>query len=258
MKKESAGVVQWFVDFANLGLETVKAGDRAKLLIESEEYLWPKEEMKEFQASSPTPLSEKLLGRMAWALREKIPPKESREYWAIILRSQKFVQDLFVRDLIPIVRPSPNAPAKPTETPSPSWIAWGEDRMLWWIRKGHKFPYRMKFLPITQSQKDYLRLKIFTLLEGFPDHAIRKCPGCEKFFFNPTWREKNFDSNRCMWRTLTAKRREADKEGYRKYQRELMRDRYLEKNGHPRRKTKKRKVGDKAEIAKRKGKKDFH
>jgi hypothetical protein len=45
-----------------------------------------------------------------------------------------------------------------------------------------------------------------------------------------------------MWRVNTAKRREADKEGYNKYQAKLMRDRYREKNGHRRLKTKSRKA----------------
>ena len=237
MKKESIEALQWFVDFANIGLESIKPGDRAKLLVESEEYLWPRGELKEYQEGAPLPLSEKLLGRMAWAL--KIPPKESPEYWSAIVQSQKVVKELLLRHLVPTVRPS--VKPSPSVKPAPSVLIRGHDEILWWVGKGHKFPYTIKFLPVTESQDDYLRLKIFTLLEGFPDHAVRVCPGCEKFFLNPTNREKRFCGNRCMWRISTAERRETDRKGYNEYQKVLMRDRYREKNGHSRKKTKARK-----------------
>jgi len=32
---------RWYVSFANMELETIQAGDRAKLLIEAEEHLFP-------------------------------------------------------------------------------------------------------------------------------------------------------------------------------------------------------------------------
>jgi hypothetical protein len=45
-----------------------------------------------------------------------------------------------------------------------------------------------------------------------------------------------------MWRFNTAKRREADPEGYKEYQKILMKDRKREKDGHRRLKTKSRKA----------------
>jgi len=234
MEKKEA--LQWFVDFANMDLEAIKPGDKAKLLVEAEDYLWPKGELKEYQEGCPLPLTAKQLRCLAWTL--EIPHKESQEYWTAILQSQKAIQQLFLRHLIPIARSSTDRPVSSSEKPTPSIVIRGHDEMLWWVGKGHKFPYKIKFLPVTGSQEDYLGLKIFMLLEGLPDHAIRVCPGCRKYFLNASLRKKEFCSPRCMWKVNSRKRREADPEGYREYQRKLMQDRYREKTGLQRRKTK--------------------
>jgi hypothetical protein len=273
MKQENIEALQWFVDyFANLDLENIKPGDKAKLLIEADEYLWPTKELEELAASFELTqvLSSGAMDRfMGWAQIDK----ESPQYWTAIVESQRSVRGVFLDTVLtaaPLslgiglggsfmsadtVPDAPTASAEPSEMPTVSWnvasghhvpapqMLWGKDTMLWWVGKGGnelKKPYTLKFLPIADSQKNYLFLKILRLLDGFPAHAIRRCPGCERFFFNPTKREKTFCGNRCMWRVNTAKRREADKEGYNEYQRKLMQDRYREKKGHPRKKTKKR------------------
>lgn len=238
MKKESAETLQWFVDFANMDLETIRPGDRAKLVVEAADYLFPWKEMGEFQNM---PLTKTQLKTMAWAL-ERVD-KGSQEYWDTILRSQKSIRELFYNYLIPSVHPSPSGSTRPGRKPSeaPSKYLWGSDEFLWRVTSGYKIPYALSFLPITRSQDDYACFRIIRLLDGFPDHAIRVCPGCKKFFFNPTGRKKGFCSPRCMWRVNTAKRREADPEGYREYQKTLMRDRYREKCGRRRLKTTSRK-----------------
>ncbi|MGD0660211.1 MAG: hypothetical protein ABSD38_19295 [Syntrophorhabdales bacterium] len=240
MKKQNADALRWFVDyFANLDLESIKPGDKAKLLIEAE-CLWPTEELREYQEwAPPVPLSGKPLGRLAWAL--EIPPKESPEYWAKIHSSQKAVREFLVLRIVPVVRGSSDRPVSPSEKSAPSIVIRGHDEMLWWVGKGQKYPYTIKFLPVTESQSDYLTLKIFTLLEGYPDHAVRVCRGCGKFFLNLSKREKHFCSNRCMWRVNTQERRKADKEKYNEYQKVLMQDRYREEKGLARKKTKPRK-----------------
>lgn len=240
MKKESAEAVQWLIDFVNLDLENIKPGDKAKLIIEAEENLWPNQEMREFQASSPVPLSEKQLGHMAWAL--KMPPQNSPENWAMILHSHLVVREFFLRYLIPSVHPSPRSLTKPPEKPAPSQVMSGHDEMLWWVGWGHNFPLTIKTFYITESPDDYLRLKIIRLLQGLPvpGHTIKVCPGCERFFLNPTARKKEFCSARCMSKILTRRRREADREGYRKYQSVLMKDLRREEKNLPRKKTKAR------------------
>ncbi|MGO8991201.1 MAG: hypothetical protein ACLQGU_17785 [bacterium] len=229
MEKQEA--LQWFVNFGNMALDEISPGDRAKLLVEAEEYLWPMEELKEYQGMFPLPLTAKQLKRLAWAL--EIPTKESREHWTAILQSQKTVQQLFLRYIIPVARPLTGvAPAPPV----PSIVIRGQDEMLWWVGKGYKFPYKIKFLPVTESQEDYLHLKLFTLLEGFPDHAIKVCPGCKKYFLNTSLRKKEFCSPKCMWRVIAGKRRKELKEkhpkkykDYLKKQKAIMKQRYVEK-----------------------------
>ena len=92
-------------------------------------------------------------------------------------------------------------------------------------------------------------MKILTSLGGLPQHAIGVCPGCNKFFFNPTKREKHFCGNRCMWRVSTAEYRKANQEKYNEYQRDLMMDKRRKKEGLPRKRTKARKAaGTKAQA----------
>ncbi len=102
MKEEKVEALTWFVDFANLDLQAVKPGDRAKLLVEAEEHLWPKEELKEYQSASqmrflPAAINE-LLRWIADA-----PPRESPEYWTCILESQTAVRKMFVQHVLPTV-----------------------------------------------------------------------------------------------------------------------------------------------------------
>lgn len=195
--------LQWFVDFANLDLERIGPGDRAKLLVESD-CLWPVEELKAF--GRLTPLTKQSFSDFSWAL--EIPGKKSREYWSAIVAAQKAISTLFVI-LQRTVLPSREVAGSPRTGLTDFYQ--GHDEVLWWVGRGRGIPYTFKFLPVTKSQEEYLQLKILRLLEGFNRNAIRLCPGCNRWFFNPTNREKRFCGNRCIWRTNTAKRRAASK-----------------------------------------------
>jgi len=215
MEKERQEALEWFTNFSNINLQEIKPGDKAKLLIESEEYLYPKKELEQLQKwpSSGSrvldmPLSSKQAQRVAWALPGNIPPRDSKKYWSMILHVQEAVRKLFERFI----------PSAPMIT------ARGSDEIHYLISWGREQPFTITYFPITKNQDDYVCFKILELLRGLPSHAIRKCPGCKKFFFNPTGREKNFCSPRCMWKVNATKRRDADKEGYRKYHREYMTD----------------------------------
>lgn len=225
MEKNSQEALQWFVDFANMNLEVIKPGDKAKLLVESEEYLFPNKEISEW-ADSPIPLSKRDKEIVAWAFT--VHDKQSDQYWSIILRLHHVVQDHLLKLL----------------ASGPYITSVGDQKILTRIVWGAKLPLTITEFPVTESQDEYIRFKIFRLLKGFllGGHTIGKCPGCKKFFFNPTRRKKAFCSPKCMWRVNTAKRRESDREGYNEYQAKLMKDRYREEHGHPRLKTKPRKT----------------
>jgi hypothetical protein len=227
MKKGDTEALQWFVDFANLDLEHIGPGDKAKLLVEAEEHLWPKKELTEYQSLMPPgyPLPAKIVGELERMV--KVPSRESAEYWSAVLRSQAVVRKTFVQYIVPTVHPSrENIKAK--GKPAVGHVVRGQDEVLWWVVKGYKVPYTVKLLPVAKCQDDYLPLKIFMLLDGLPQHAIRRCPGCKRFFVNPTNREKRFCSERCMRRICTAEYREKHKQAYNGYQKDLMKDRYRE------------------------------
>jgi hypothetical protein len=207
MKKErNTKPLQRLVDFANLDLERIEPGDRAKLLIDSSDFdwLWPGKELKAYDPFNQ--LTKQRLSDFSWAL--EIPGRKSPEYWNALVAAQKAVRDLFAYLQITAHR-SPEAASAPST--AMSIIIRGHDEVLWWLGKGPGVPYTLRLLPVTKSQEDYLRLKIFRFLEGFNQHAITRCPGCGQWFFNPTDRKKRFCGNRCIWRTNTAKRRAASK-----------------------------------------------
>ena len=203
-KGKNAQTLQWFTDFASLDLERIGRGDRAKLLVESD-HLWPGEELKAFDPLGT--LTPKRLRDLSWAL--EIPPKESPEYWSAIVRAQKSILALFAHLQI-TAHPSPEVADAPSA--AVTHVIRGQDEVLWLLEKGPGVPYTLTFLPVTKTQEDYLQLKIPRLLEGFSQHAIMRCPGCGRWFFNPTKHEKRFCSDRCIWKTNAAKRRAAAKE----------------------------------------------
>jgi hypothetical protein len=202
-EEKSVRALDWFVSFANLDLEHIGPGDKAKLLVESN-CLWPIRELKSYGQLAP--LSKKTLSDFSWAL--EVPGKKSPEYWNAIVAAQAGIRNLF--SWLQITgHPSPDVANAPKAAISS--LMRGYDEMLWWMVKGPGVPYTLTFLPMARTQEDYLRLKIFLFLKGFNQHAIRRCPGCGLWFLNPTNREKNFCGNRCMWRTNTAKRRAKEK-----------------------------------------------
>jgi hypothetical protein len=225
MKKGDTEALQWLTGFSNLDLEHIGPGDKAKLLVEATEHLWPKEELKEYRSLSPVPLPAEIMEKLQWMV--KVPSRESAEYWTAVLRSQAAVRKTFVQYILPTGHPSPeNVEAK--AKPAVVQVVRGHDEVLWWVAKGYKVPYTVKLLPVAKGQDDYLPLKIFMLLDGLPQHAIRLCPGCKRFFVNPTNREKRFCSERCMRRICTAEYRQTHKQAYNGYQKDLMKDRYRE------------------------------
>jgi hypothetical protein len=90
--------------------------------------------------------------------------------------------------------------------------------------------YYLSLLPLTDSHEDYIRLTLFQLLDGLSRATINKCPICKKYFLNTTLRKKRFCSPKCIWRFNAKKRRETDPEAYKKYQKELMQDKYRIQN----------------------------
>ncbi len=232
--KVKADALQWYVDFANLDLEHITRGDKAKLLIEAEERLGAEEEKREISKIWPAYLLNKeRLGALAWAY-DPID-RESQQYWECILAGQKSVRDLFDHYLMWSVHPTSATPQKGDSKPG-KYLS-GNAEFRWILTSGFEVPYRLVLFPITSNRNDYVIFRIIRLLEGFPSHAVKRCLSCRKYLFNPRGKRKQYCSDKCMWRVSTRKWRKANPEKYRQNQRELMADLREEKIGRKRKKT---------------------
>ena len=230
MEKQRQEALEWFVQFANMNLNELRPGDKAKLIVESEEYLFPTKEVKDLQFG---PKAAQQV--MAWAFKEP-PPRESEEYWSTILH----LQDIVKRTLYMLAEKAP-IPGKAFD------YAFQTGARVWTVMVRSEWNHEkfiFSYIPLAKSQDDYIQIKLHLLLNGLPRSNFQRClaPKCGKYFVNVSLRKKRFCSPRCLWRFNAEKRRKADPEGYKEYQKQLMKDRYREEKGHRRLKTKPRKT----------------
>lgn len=208
--------LEWYVDFVNMDLETIKPGDKAKLLIEAEGHIYPdigsidlsEEELIERSMSEDK--DEQKEAKVLLQMIKSIPDKETKEHWEMVLNLQVVIKNLFYNF------------QKRTE-----FSVRRLSDMIVLMSWGGNHPFEIYYQPVTDSNDKWVKLWIFNKLNGFPGHAINICPVCNKFFLNTSLRKKTFCSPKCMWRANAAKRRKENPEGYREYQREIMRKKYL-------------------------------
>ncbi len=215
MEKERQQALEWFVQFANMNLNELRPGDKAKLLVESEEYLFPTKEEVRDVPRWPDEIKQRMgvLAEMTWAFKRR-PQKDSEEYWSLILGLQNFVNRTLER-LVKIHNPK----------------IWAESVMV--RSGGDPGKFTFSYMPLVPSQNRYLETKLNLLLNGLPRSSLQRCPApkCQKFFVNVSRRKKRFCSPRCMWRFNAEKRRKDNPEAYRKYQKEVMADKYRTDKG---------------------------
>ena len=214
--KKREEILSWLSWFANLNLDEIKPGDKAKVLVEAKEYLFPFLTWKE-RIGKEIP---QIVEEIPWAF-EPLSEHDDPRYWEKIKTAQNAIKQ-GIEELIDFCAEGVNINLLVVRTLLIENI---EDK-IWFSH-----------IPIT-SYENYFRLRVHLLLDGYPPFAIRKCPGCSKYFFNPTLREKNFCSPRCMWKVKQQERREALKKEPEKYQeylrkqREIMQKKYqLKKEG---------------------------
>jgi len=228
-KKEA---LQWFVDFANMKLDGLKPGDKAKLLVESEEYLSPVKDLQQIGLWPPQADTAELMYKKACALGDKsaevfkkvtdllswaakIPKIGTPEYWLHLNTLQQTVRETFEE-------------WNPQNSPGISGFARLRSVMIITTRRR---TFSLSYLIMTKGPEEDVQFRLFRLLEGFPSNAIQKCQDCEKFFLNPSFRKKTFCSSRCASRFISRKRRETDPEAYRKYQKAVMKDKRRKDKG---------------------------
>jgi len=210
--------LEWYVDFANMNLETIKPGDKAKLLIESAGHLYPDIELSDqilidILTSQEEPKMAKEEAKILLSITNKFLNKEQRERWEVIFNLQKVIEELFHN-------------LQKSDELTYCKLDDMNVRMVW----GENQPFEFTYYPRTDNHEQWVRLWIYNLLDGLPGHTINICPVCNKFFLNMSFRKKEFCSPNCMWKNNSAKQRKKDPEKYRKYQRELMRKKSIKKN----------------------------
>lgn len=59
---------------------------------------------------------------------------------------------------------------------------------------------------------EYVFIKVMELLDGCPADSFYRCkdPACQKWFFNPTKKEKHYCSKACLWRHKSKINRQKD------------------------------------------------
>ncbi|MBI5376329.1 MAG: hypothetical protein HZA77_12920 [Candidatus Schekmanbacteria bacterium] len=73
---------------------------------------------------------------------------------------------------------------------------------------------------------EFAKISLCHSLNGILCEAIKTCKECGKYFYHISKKPKFYCNQKCTSRALSRKRREADPEGYRKIQREIMRKKY--------------------------------
>jgi hypothetical protein len=181
MEKERQEALQWFVHFAQMDLKEIKAGDKAKLLVEAEEYLSPKREIREFKetlteydpAIAQIEDISKMLDDLEWVA--ELPKKFSEKDWPKIVRLQDSIREefrTFLADRPPDYKPrgpeiisvdlSTNIfhPVKSLYHPifHPTARLWMANMLGLIDWKSGK--YRLSLFPFLQNHEEYIKIKI--------------------------------------------------------------------------------------------------
>jgi len=197
--KEQWKALQWFIEFANLELDNLEKGDKAKLSVEV------KERLRDF----------------------KLPRECSKEYWEYMRELQKVIQKFFADS---VKEPS-------VQSLLIRQIHSSYEPALY--RENGKFQIRMiKNIPIgelfrsehfmPEEGKRHLDVRLSELLNGLSDSAVQKCPECHKYFLS-SLSKKKFCNSKCAWRFNSRKWRRNNKEEYNEKQKKVMKKRYREK-----------------------------
>lgn len=101
------------------------------------------------------------------------------------------------------------------------------------LKAEHFSPEAFEKGKLSLVSKTYYLAWLYSVLDGIPLQWIQKCKGCDRFFLNPTDREKIYCNSSCASRSIAKKKREELKKNPRKYkaylkkQRKYMKKRYI-------------------------------
>lgn len=245
MIKSKAEIIEWLVEFAQMDLTNLTAGDKAKLAIDVKEYLFLDDEIEQATGNlerffpdlnedikeikkgilaQKEELKKTKDANMLVFLRENIEYLEStykkyplsrvkqvlekenqKEYWELISVVQSFIYAFWEYILI-----ISNDPTHIVKEHDDDLLNKGDITINILSVVDGELNYLR--IPITTHLYEYFATKLYSLVSGLKVTAIRRCLECGRIFFNPSLREKKFCSSRCQSRFHAAKRREAKRD----------------------------------------------
>lgn len=152
----------------------------------------------------------------------------SESFWKTVIDIKKEISETFTKDVIPLIEGKREI----------SWLPWKPQCDYCLTRSKDLIEIQLYCHPeeeVLYSQyllyylKEAASYHFWQILDGLLITALRKCQECHRLFVQAKGKARKFCSNKCMNRWHSRKRREADPEGYRAKQREIMRKRYEEK-----------------------------
>jgi len=209
MDEKKNTTVEWYVNFAQMDLETLGPGDRAKLEVEAREYLFPSIPLPiarvkyETKFKTATGIKPDLPDLQAWIdfldtsttrrgpRIEKLPERGTPQYWSLIRESQKNVHDALKKY---------SGEFRIDESFS---------QAFYFFIGGEKFEFII--VPMMEKHSDYAVIKLNMALDGQPVTCLQNCQSCGRLFFNPSQRKMKYCSTKCLWRFNTQKKRQADR-----------------------------------------------
>lgn len=152
----------------------------------------------------------------------------SEAFWQQLIEIQKQAREIFKEDLLPLIKGEKGRKQLP----------WKPDCCYNLTRAGDALEIRLSFIMTEKDYRSQFPLqnlkaaaidRLYELMDGLPLNAVRQCRECKKLFVQLKGKPRAFCEDRCMNRWHSRERRKADREGYNKKQRELMRKRYVDK-----------------------------
>jgi hypothetical protein len=227
MDEKKNATVEWFVNFAQMDLERLSPGDRAKLEVEAGEYLLPSipipilkdekrsdyliDKMRNIDLSwiwenhetvKKSPSESKSQQKHDWFTH--VPEKHTEEYWSLIVDCEKNVYDALKGYL----------DGKIVGNQSVS-------HAFYCFLARERFEFMI--IPMMKKHSDFVIIKLNMALDGLPVACLQTCQSCRRIFFNPSKRTMKYCSTKCLWRFNTQKRRTAMGIGYKPQQENLQR-----------------------------------
>jgi len=221
MDEMKNATVEWFVNFAQMDLERLGPGDRAKLEVEAKENLFPSIPLPiagvkvETKFKTGTEIKQDLPDLQEWInyidarhpqrgpVIEKLPERGTPQYWSFIVESQKNVHDALKKY---------SGEFRIDESFS---------QAFYFFIGGEKFEFII--VPMMEKHSDYAVIKLNMALDGLPVTCLQNCQSCKRLFFNPSQRKMKYCSTKCLWRFNTQKRRTAMGIGYKPQQENMQR-----------------------------------